>query len=315
MPHAYMSYTRDDAEVADLLVAELQTRGHTVWRDTANIADGQDWGEAIEGALNEAYAVVVLISANAAKSDWVKREVEFASPLKPIVAVGWEEVDLPAHLADLRSVSFLKVQRAAGIEQLQAYRDAMNELVEKLDEARPLRLRLQELDHSNVDVRERAATELGEIGDAEACDGLVGALGDPDADVRFAAAASIGKLRCTDARKALAGALDDTDPDVAAEAADGLGVIGVEEGIEPLVLHLGHRDRFVREAVITSLGLLGASEAASTLVDLMRNDPISTVREAATTALCRIDSSVARRALRRSKIDCSKVLAAASHEQ
>lgn len=315
MPHTYMSYARDDAEVVDLIAAELETRGHTVWRDTSDIGEGHDWGEAIESALASAYAVVVVVTEHAVKSEWVEREVEIAHPRIPIVAVQWDNTDLPGHLADLPNVSFERVQEVSGIEQLQLYRDAMNELVQALDEARPLRLLLQKLDHPNASVREQSAIQLGELGEDDACEGLIGALGDADADVRFAAADSIGKLRCGAAGKSLIAALDDADPDVAASAAESLGAIGAEEGIAPLIHHLEHRDRFVREAAVRSLGLLGSKEAASSLVDLMRNDPISTVREAAVEALCRIDSPLAHRALAKGKIDCSGVLAAAVRER
>lgn len=301
MAHAYLSASPDNDNVAALVQGELEARGHHVWRTTSDIAEGENWEEAAKEALANCYAVVVVVSVQGARSPWVRWEVEHAPADVPIVAVQWERTDLPEHLTGLTAVDFGGVREGSGIEHFQRFRDAMTELVDALDEARPLRLHIERLGDAVASQREEAATELGHLGDTEACGPLIGVLADTDADVRFAAVESIGRLGCNAADKELVATLDDPDPDVAAAAARALGVVGDEEVVDPLIHHLTHHDRFVRAESIRALGRLEANEAASLIVNLMRNDPIKEVRDAAEEALQIIDSPVARRALTKSR--------------
>ena len=72
----FLSYAESDQEVARELASRLKEAGHTVW--FADNAPGEDWILRVGKALNEAEALVVLLSPKAMKSDWVRKEIEYA---------------------------------------------------------------------------------------------------------------------------------------------------------------------------------------------------------------------------------------------
>ena len=77
MADVFISYARDDQAVARRVARALQAAGFDVWWD-ADLPAHRDYSEVIERNLEEAKAVVVLWSATAAKSQWVRAEADFA---------------------------------------------------------------------------------------------------------------------------------------------------------------------------------------------------------------------------------------------
>lgn len=73
MSDVFISYSSDDREVARAIAAELEQRGLTVWWDRV-IPPGRQYDEVIEEKLVAARCVVVLWSARAAASKWVRIE-------------------------------------------------------------------------------------------------------------------------------------------------------------------------------------------------------------------------------------------------
>lgn len=312
MAHFYLSYSRENSDFVDIVEADLTERGHPAWRDVSNIKDGNDWNEAIETALRDAYAVVVVLSEKALSSDWVDRELSFAHRKgTPIVTVQLEECLVPNECDRKRLIDLTKLREAKEFEQQQhMYRQGLTALITALDDTYPLRLHVAALGDPDDTAREHGARSLGELGDLGASEALIGALADPDGDVRFAAAEALGKLECEAALKSLMRTLEDGNPDVCAAAAIALGQLGQTEPIGPLIKLLDHVDRFVRAGAAQALGTLGAAEAATPLVHIMRNDPISNVRAAAEVALCAIGGPVAARALVRAGVDCEAIATA-----
>ncbi|MGD1862506.1 MAG: toll/interleukin-1 receptor domain-containing protein [Leptolyngbyaceae cyanobacterium] len=60
--HVFLSYCRDNADAVRRFHSELIAAGETVWWDQ-DIPLGQDWKMAIRQAMQDAYAVVVCLSA------------------------------------------------------------------------------------------------------------------------------------------------------------------------------------------------------------------------------------------------------------
>jgi hypothetical protein len=79
--HVFVSYRRADAAVADALMQRLETAGYGVWLDRSDIGGGSRWREEIEQALQQADAVIFLISQPALESDEVYRELARAIEL------------------------------------------------------------------------------------------------------------------------------------------------------------------------------------------------------------------------------------------
>lgn len=103
----FLSYAQSDREVARELAMHLEEAGHKVWFADDALFPGQNIALEVGKALNKAEAVVVLLSPQALKSDWVRQEIEFAlgAPqfrgrlipviVKPTVDIPWILKKLP----------------------------------------------------------------------------------------------------------------------------------------------------------------------------------------------------------------------------
>ena len=77
MSHVFISYARSDEPLACLIADELREGGFEVWRDD-ELPAHRAYADVIEERINGAAAVVVLWSAEAAKSHWVRAEADTA---------------------------------------------------------------------------------------------------------------------------------------------------------------------------------------------------------------------------------------------
>ena len=73
MANVFLSYAREDTARAGPLAQALEAFGHSVWWDQ-NITGGEQFAHAIEQALNDADAVVVVWTDAACRSPWVRDE-------------------------------------------------------------------------------------------------------------------------------------------------------------------------------------------------------------------------------------------------
>lgn len=115
----FLSYAQTDRHLAEMLAKDLTAAGFTVWSDQ-EIMPGGNWARQVAEALDESEAMVVIVSPAAAKSESVRREIEFAltSPryagrLIPVVAKPTSQ--MPWILDRLRPVSVKK--DASGISR------------------------------------------------------------------------------------------------------------------------------------------------------------------------------------------------------
>ena len=115
----FLSYAQTDRHLAEMLAKDLTAAGFTVWSDQ-EIMPGGNWARQVAAALDESEAMVVIVSPAAAKSESVRREIEFAltSPryagrLIPVVAKPTSQ--MPWILDRLRPVSVKK--DASGISR------------------------------------------------------------------------------------------------------------------------------------------------------------------------------------------------------
>ena len=77
MSHVFVSYARPDEPLAQQVADCLRSDGFEVWRDD-ELPAHRPYAEVIEERINQARAVVVLWSAEAAKSHWVRAEADTA---------------------------------------------------------------------------------------------------------------------------------------------------------------------------------------------------------------------------------------------
>jgi adenylate cyclase len=77
MSHVFISYARPDEPVASQVADALREGGFDVWRDD-ELPAHRAYADVIEERIRDAKAVVVLWSAEAAKSHWVRAEADTA---------------------------------------------------------------------------------------------------------------------------------------------------------------------------------------------------------------------------------------------
>ena len=77
MSDVFVSYARPDEPHADRIAKALRTQGYDVWRDD-QLPAHRTYAEVIEQRLKEAEAVIVLWSVDAACSQWVRAEADYA---------------------------------------------------------------------------------------------------------------------------------------------------------------------------------------------------------------------------------------------
>jgi hypothetical protein len=107
--NVFISYARKDETYAAKLRDALVRAGLHVW-EQRDVSPGDNWARATGKALDEADAVVVLLSPDSMASDWVRREIEFtiSSPrfkgrlipvlVRPTPEVPWILRELPQWL-------------------------------------------------------------------------------------------------------------------------------------------------------------------------------------------------------------------------
>src|SRR5919107_174445 len=84
MADVFVSYARADEHDAARIVAAFRQAGYTVWRDD-ELPAHRAYADVIEERLKSAKAVVVLWSAEAVKSQWVRSEADVARKLGTLV--------------------------------------------------------------------------------------------------------------------------------------------------------------------------------------------------------------------------------------
>ncbi len=84
MPDVFVSYARPDEPHAAQVTKALQASGYDVWRDS-DLPAHRAYAEVIEERLNSSKAVLVLWSAEALKSQWVRAEADTARNLGKLI--------------------------------------------------------------------------------------------------------------------------------------------------------------------------------------------------------------------------------------
>ena len=74
----FLSYSDADRDFARQLASQLSKRGHQVYDPSDQLFPGDNWPLKIGEALQKSKAMVVLLSPDSMKSEWVRREIEFA---------------------------------------------------------------------------------------------------------------------------------------------------------------------------------------------------------------------------------------------
>ena len=104
--HIFVSYAHQDKDFARQLSSRLKESGRTPWQDL-RIKGGAMWQDAIDNALRNAEALVVVMSPHAARSQYVTYEWAFAVGAKILVIpVLKESAKLHPRLNAIQAIDF-----------------------------------------------------------------------------------------------------------------------------------------------------------------------------------------------------------------
>ena len=117
-----MSYSRRDDVAMRRVVAFLRKQGINVWLDNEKLVPGTPiWEEEIEKAIKSAEAIVVIMSPDSKKSEWVRREISLAEQhnkrVFPILINGDEDSAITIRLITKQFID-LRKNEEAGLESL-----------------------------------------------------------------------------------------------------------------------------------------------------------------------------------------------------
>jgi hypothetical protein len=74
----FISHAHTDEPLVKKVAAVLEDIGLEVWDDTREIMPGDNWADKVAQALQESEAMVVLLTPDALRSSWVRRDIEYA---------------------------------------------------------------------------------------------------------------------------------------------------------------------------------------------------------------------------------------------
>jgi hypothetical protein len=111
----FISYSRNEREMARRISASLQEAGLKVWLDEDQLAPGANLVPAVDGALNDADYVVAILSGS--PSPFATHEIQEARASgKIVIPVLSNAIEIPDIIADLQHVDLTDYQR--GISHL-----------------------------------------------------------------------------------------------------------------------------------------------------------------------------------------------------
>jgi len=99
MTQVFVSYSHDDIVAVQRLHSDLVAAGFDIWIDEKLKAGISSWLKEIERQIEQSNAVIVVLSPSAKKSEWVARELLYATthevPIIPILHKGDEKLSIP----------------------------------------------------------------------------------------------------------------------------------------------------------------------------------------------------------------------------
>ena len=129
-PLIFISYAREDREVAQALAAALADDGHRVWWDRA-LGGGDDFSLEIERQLTAARVAIVLWSASSVQSGFVRDESSRARDAGKLLPVRIEDVALPLGFGTLHTLDLIGWDGDADDEACLPLRDEVRRQVSR----------------------------------------------------------------------------------------------------------------------------------------------------------------------------------------
>lgn len=265
--HVFISYKHEEQDFVEMLIRQLQAAGFKVWVDTEQLRAGENWREAINYAIKEAFALILVISPEAKASQYVTYEWAYAqgAGVKVIPVLLKHTEKLHPQLEMLQYLDFTDRARPSWdklfrrLWELQGEHQPHSVTVSR-DAPPAVQSAVAALDSHNAEERRSALKSLAQMNHAAAYAALVSAVQHPMRDVRVDAAFLLAKQTNYKDSAAVPGLLD----------------------------ALNDEDARLRTAACKALGDIGDGAAVTELLRVMVKDTDSNIRWQATGALGKI---------------------------
>jgi len=307
MTKVFISYDREDSDFAELVKACLEKAGHDTLLDTEFLNVGNDWRYELDQAIRGSHVLLVIMTPEAAVSDYVTYEWAFAlgahgkiiplelkkvSRYHPRLDVlqrldftdkvrPWEALLAEvAKVAEAKPVTTIPVPVSAPpvIQQAVKSLDSLNEveqkagikLLAKTDHPAAREALVMALQHPVESVRITAALEIPDKKDVRRLPGLISHARNVGFKWREGFHNQILGIGLS-ATPCLLEALQDQSSTIRNMVADALGNVGDVSAVPSLIDALQDKDKSVRNSVVKALGKVGDATAIPALHEALKD--------------------------------------------
>jgi hypothetical protein len=268
--HVFISYKHEEQDFVEMLIRQLEAAGFPVWLDTERLRAGENWREAINEAIRDSFALILVISPDSKRSEYVTYEWAYAqgAGVKVIPVLLKPTEKLHPQLEILQYLDFTDRARPSWDKLLRRLWELQGEqqpytVTVPRDAPQPVRTAVAALDSHNAEERRSALMTLAQMNHPAAYAALVSAVQHPMRDVRVDAAFLLAKQTHYKDAAAVPGLLDalqDDDPRLRAAACKALGDIGDGSAVPDLLrLMVQDPDGNIRWQATGALGKMGAA--------------------------------------------------------
>lgn len=107
MQKIFISYSRKDMGFARRLAGDLERAGYDVWWDISDLRGGEDWVRVIPAAIESSQYMLVVLSPDSVRSEWVEKEYTQALSLRrKIIPIMLAATGVPFALNTINYVNF-----------------------------------------------------------------------------------------------------------------------------------------------------------------------------------------------------------------
>jgi HEAT repeat protein len=279
MANVFISYSIEDNDFADKIRQRIENAGFSAWKSTDQLKPGQQWRDGIDSGINDAFALIVIMSPAAKKSEYVTYEWAFAWGAQiPVIPILHKETKLHPRLEVLQYLKFMSL----------------------LDNQRPWSELIERLQTLKAEYDEKQLSSLKLPNSTDFTDtpldysGVVAVLRNGAIGQRLEAVRILGQSNDPSNAPFLREALRDRNPIIHVEAIRFLGQLKDTSAVPDLLTIFNTGDDNVRQAAAETLGVLKSGIAISELSDALQNSHIHyNVRQAAARSLGKIGDAKA----------------------
>lgn len=289
--HVFVSYKHEEEAFAQMLIHQLQAAGFKMWIDTEQLRAGENWREAINYAIKDSFALVLVISPDAQRSEYVTYEWAFAqgAGIKVIPLLLKSTTRLHPQLEMLQYLDFTDQARPPWDKLIRRLWEIQGEqqphtVAVARDAPAAVKSAVAALDSHNADERRSALKTLAQMNHPAAYAALVGAVQHTMRDVRVDAGFMLAKqtnYKDPAAVPGLLDALNDEDPRLRTAACKSLGDIAHPSAVPDLLrVLIKEGDNDIRWQATGALGKIGEA-AVPGLTEALKDDDWKVRRSAA----------------------------------